>query len=108
MAPLGVAVPTVRAWLRKTRAWFRKTRAWPLNIQAWLPKPRAWRPKTGAWLRKTRAWLPKLGLKFAVCVENSLAILAFLDLSSKDFARSRSIALCLPRGQSHRTDFDCL
>ena len=39
-------------------------------------------PISGAWLRKTRAWLRKT----AVCVENSLAILAFLDLSSKDFA----------------------
>ena len=65
-------------------------------------------PISGAWLRKTRAWLPKLGLKIAVCVENSLAILAFLDLGNKYFARSRSIALCLPRGQSHRTDFNCL
>ena len=47
-------------------------------------------PISGAWLRKTRAWLPNLGLKIAICVENSLAILAFLDLGNQYFARSRS------------------
>ena len=47
-------------------------------------------PISGAWLRKTHACLAKLGLKIAIRVENSLAILAFLDLGNQYFARSRS------------------
>ena len=43
-------------------------------------------------------WNPtpqKLGLKFAVSAENSFEIFAPLDLSSKDFAGSLGIALCV-------------
>ena len=46
-------------------------------------------------------WNPtpqKLGLKFAVSVENSFEIFAFLDPSSKDFAGSLGIALCVQWG----------
>ena len=56
---MGVAVPTVRAWLPNTRAWLPNTRAWLPNTRAWLPNTRAWLPKTQARLPKTRAWLPK-------------------------------------------------
>ena len=55
---MGVAVPTVRAWLPKTRAWFPNTRAWLPNTRACLPNTRAWIPKTQAWLPKTRTWFP--------------------------------------------------